>query len=50
LPLTFSLTTLGNKLNFVITRQNSLIDAQRQQSLAGSITKRLIELAAPGRL
>jgi NRPS condensation-like uncharacterized protein len=50
LPLTFSLTTLGNKLNFVITRQNSLIDAQRQQCLAGSITKRLIELAAPGRL
>jgi hypothetical protein len=50
LPLTFSLTTLGGKFNFVITRQNSLIDAKREQCLAQSIRKRLIELVAPGRL
>jgi hypothetical protein len=46
LPLTCSLTTLGDQLNIVITRQNAIIDAQRGQRIAESICNRLIELTS----
>jgi hypothetical protein len=48
IPLLFSFTTLGNKLNLLITRQTALIDDPRNSQIAGSITRRLTELAERG--
>jgi NRPS condensation-like uncharacterized protein len=50
LPLLFTPTTLGNKLNFLITRQSSLIDDARNAQIARSISSRLAELANDARL
>jgi hypothetical protein len=50
IPLIVTPTTLGKKLNFLITRQTSLIDDQRNQQIAGAIISRLTELASDARI
>jgi hypothetical protein len=46
IPLIVTPTTLGRKLNFLITRQKSLIDDVRNQRIASAIISRLTELAS----
>jgi hypothetical protein len=44
-PLVFTPTTLGEKMNFLITRQTCLINPDREQKIAAMIQNRLIQLA-----
>jgi NRPS condensation-like uncharacterized protein len=50
LPVIVAATTLGDKLNFLITRQTALIDDEHERLIAASISNRLIQLASAGRL
>jgi hypothetical protein len=45
IPLLFTPTTLGNKLNFLITRQVCLIDERQNELIARSISERILALA-----
>ena len=46
IPLIVTPTTLGKKLNFLITRQKSLIDDTRNHHISQAIISRLTELAS----